>query len=172
VPYTRWREDGAPDFRDRDVFPVRLSGTDAGEPALWEIPLSLGFSRAPFGLWAPMFRFVEDTPLRYLRLIGIAERLGIVRRVWLNFELGDGGDWTSFLLLLQGMGVPCVTFTVHSSSLFAGSGPYTRDASDERRIFERISTVFERVSGMEGFESATATEAATFLESMHASSRY
>jgi hypothetical protein len=172
VPYTRWKEDGAPDFRRRDVFPLRVPSSAPDSPPLWEIPLSLGFSRRPFGLWAPVFRLIEETPLRRLRLIGIAERLGVVRRVWLNFEIGDRTDWKPFLKLLQCMGVPCVTITVHSSSLFAGPGPYTRDETSERRIFDQIDAVFRTLSSLDGFEPATASEAATYLESMHASSGY
>jgi hypothetical protein len=122
-------------------------------------------------MWALIFRLIEESPIRRFRLIGIAERLGIVRRVWLNFEIGDQGDWTRFLLLLRDMGVPCVTFTVHSSSLFVGPGPYTRDATAERRIFEHIERVFGTLSRLDGFEPSTATEAAMHLESMHASDR-
>jgi hypothetical protein len=170
VPYASWNEDGAPDFRDRDNFPVRLSSDTAGDRAMWEIPLSMGFTRRPFGLWAPVFRTIENTALSRLRLIGIAERLGLLRKVWLNFEVNDPYDWAPFLLLLQRMGVPCVTFTVHSSSLFAGPGPYTRTVDDEKRIFRQIEKVFRQLNELNGFEPATATEAANYLESTYASS--
>lgn len=169
VPHTAWTEDGAPDFRHRDLYPVRLEPARSGGSPLWEIPLSMGFTRRPFGTWAAAFRFIEATPLRYLRLIGIAERLGLLRRVWLNFEVNDPYDWTPFLLLLQRMNVPCVTFTVHSSSLFAGPGPYTRTPQDEKRIFTQIARVFGQLNDLKGFEPATATEAALFLESRYAS---
>jgi hypothetical protein len=168
VPYTAWSEDGAPDFRHRDVFPVRLEPDRPGGAPMWEIPLSMGFTRRPFGTWAAAFRVIEGTPLRHLRLIGIAERLGVLRRVWLNFEINDTNDWTPFLLLLQRMNVPCVTFTVHSSSLFAGSGPYTRTVEDEKRIFGQIVRVFQQLNELNGFEPATASEAALFLESQYA----
>ena len=171
VPYTGWAEDGAPDYRHRDVMPVRLAPREPGELALWELPLSLGYSRRPFATWAKVFERIETTALRRLRLIGIAERLGIVRRVWLNFEIGDRSDWTPFLSLLQSMGVPCVTLTVHSSSLVAGPGPYTRSADDERRIFEQIDHVFATLRRLPGFEPATASRVATALESRHASTR-
>jgi hypothetical protein len=168
VPYTAWSEDGAPDFRHRDVYPVRLDPDQPGGAPMWEIPLSMGFTRRPFGTWAAAFRLIEGSPLRHLRLIGIAERLGILRRVWLNFEINDPYDWTPFLLLLQRMHVPCVTFTVHSSSLFAGSGPYTRTAEDEKRIFDQIARVFRQLNELNGFEPATASEAALFLENRYA----
>ncbi len=172
VPHTAWLEDGAPDFRHRDVYPTRIGPIQADGSPLWEIPLSMGFTRRPFGTWAAAFRLIESTPLRHLRLIGIAERLGLLRRVWLNFEVNDPYDWTPFLLLLQRMNVPCVTFTVHSSSLFAGPGPYTRTPEDEKRIFGQITRVFQQLTELEGFEAATATEAALFLESRYASTGY
>ena len=171
VPYTGWDEDGAPDYRHRDPMPVRLAPRSGDEGPLWELPLSMGYTRRPFATWARIFERIEHTPLRHLRLIGIAERLGLVRRVWLNFEIGDPWDWTPFLLLLQRMQVPCITLTVHSSSLHAGPGPYTRTADDERRIFEQIERVFATLSRLPGFEPATASAVAKTLESRHASTR-
>jgi hypothetical protein len=168
VPYTSWAEDGAPDFRRRDIYPKRLNSDQFGAQAIWEIPLSLGFTRQPFALWTQAFRIIENTPLSRLRLIGIAERLGLLRKVWLNFEINDPYDWTPFLILLQRMRVPCVTFTVHSSSLFAGPGPYTRTIDDEKRIFSQMEKVFNIISNLNGFEPATATEAAIYLERKHA----
>jgi hypothetical protein len=168
VPYTTWPDDGAPDFRDRDLMPVRLPPERAGEQALWEIPLSLGYSRPPFALWASVFQAIERTALRRLRLIGIAERLGLVRRVWLNFEVADRHDWTPFMLLLQRLGVPCITLTVHSSSLVAGPGPYTRTAVDETRIHAQIESVFGTLRRLPGFVPATASDVARILESKHA----
>lgn len=168
VPFTGWSEDGAPDYRHRDLMPARLAPRGSDEVALWELPLSMGYSRPPFETWAKVFERIETSALSRLRLIGIAERLGLVRRVWLNFEIGDRSDWTPFLLLLQRMGVPCITLTVHSSSLVAGPGPYTRTADDERRIHERIDHVFATLRRLPGFEPATASRVATALESSHA----
>lgn len=172
VPHTAWSEDGSPDFRHRDVYPVRLPPDRIDGAPLWEIPLTMGFTRRPFGTWAAAFRLIEGTALRHFRLIGIAERLGILRRVWLNFEIDDPYDWMQFLLLLQRMNLPCVTFTVHSSSLFAGPGPYTRTIEDEKRIFGQVFRVFRQLNELKGLEPATASEAAIFLEKRYASTGY
>lgn len=168
VPFTGWDEDGAPDYRHRGVMPERIAPASPDGRPLWEIPLSMGFLRGPFGPWAKAYETIEKTPLRHLRLIGIFDRLGLQRRVWLNFEIADPHDWTPFLLRLQRMGVPSVTLTVHSSSLVRGPGPYTRSASDEERIFGQIERVFATLRRLPGFEPATATEVAHFLESRHA----
>jgi hypothetical protein len=165
VPYTRWMDDGAPDFSRRGVFPVRIAPRANNAQGLWEIPLSMGFTRKPFGFWAALYDTVEHSPLSRLRLIGLAERLNLVRRVWLNFDFGSDRDWGPFIDVLQSMQVPCITLTVHSSALFRGPGPYTRRASDEIRMHELIDRVLSRFAGLPCFESATVAEAATLLES-------
>ena len=171
VPYTSWMEEGSPDFSRDGVMPRRLEPSAKGGHGLWEIPQSAGFTREPFDLLARMYRNIERGPLSRLRLIGIAERLGLVRKIWLNLELDDTADWVPFLLRLRAMRVPVVTITVHSSSLFAGPGPYTRDIADERRMFERIERVFAAIGALEGFRPATACEAAASLESNRGSRR-
>jgi hypothetical protein len=169
VPFTTWPDEGAPDYRHRDLTPYRIAPTKSGQTALWELPLTLGFSRRPFRFWQRCFETIEATALRKLRLIGVAERLGLVRRVWLNFELGDNYDWTGFLRLLRQLRVPCICFTVHSSSLSAGPGPYTKSPADERRIFSQIEHVFATLGRWPDFVPATAGEVARELEMRYAS---
>jgi hypothetical protein len=168
VPYTRWSELGSPDFSHDGVMPRRIApSTVAGQP-LWEIPQSAGFTRGPFGLWAGLHNAVEHSSLRHLRLIGAADRLGLVRRVWLNFEMGSVSDWVPFLQRLRRMQVPVVTLTVHSSSLFVGPGPYTRTVEHERSIAEKIEGVLSAIERLDGFVPSTATEAAEHLERLQA----
>jgi hypothetical protein len=171
VPYTTWPDDGAPDYRQRDLAPARIPATRSGQTALWELPLTLAFSRRPFRLWQRSFEAIERSMLRKLRLIGIAERLGIVRKVWLNFEIADPCDWMPFLRLLRQLRVPCICFTVHSSSLAAGPGPYTKNADDEERIYRQIENIFSLLSRWPEFVPATASEVALELEQRYAGSR-
>jgi hypothetical protein len=167
VPYSRWNETGSPDYRNRGVFPRRIDSQGIGCGGLWEIPLTLGFTRRPFGLWAKFYNLVESSLLGKLRTIGIVERVGIVSRVWLNFETDGERNWERFLKLLVEIQVPTITITVHSTALFSGLTPYTRDIVDERRIFERIEKAFRLISVMSELEPATVSEAAERLESNH-----
>lgn len=167
VPYTRWAEDGSPDFSEEGLMPRRSAPSEDGVAPLWTIPQSAGFTRAPFGFWAGLHNAIEHGELSKLHLIGAADRLGLVRRVWLNFEMGSVSDWVPFLKRLRRMQVPVVTLTVHSSSLFAGPGPYTRTAAEERLIAERIERVFEAIGRLDGFVPATVTEATGHLERLH-----
>jgi hypothetical protein len=172
VPYTTWDDDGAPDYRDRDLSPRRLPSRSPGEAPLWEVPLTLAFSRRPYALWHRCYELVQRTWLRRLRLIGLAERLGVVRQVWLNFEDSLGGNVLAFLEKLRRRALPCICFTVHSSSLVAGPGPYTRTEADEGRMLSRVEEVLKTLSAWPEFRPATVTEVARQLEDdYHARSR-
>jgi hypothetical protein len=165
VPYTTWMDEGSPDYRARGLLPTRTEPGAPGEPALWEIPLTRAFTRPRFDLWARGFTRIERSPLlSRMHLIGIAARLGIVRRFWLNFEVRNQPEWFAPIRLLQRQGVPHICFCVHSSSLVPGPGPYNRDAGDDERIRTRIERVFEWLAAQPDLVPATVTELADHLE--------
>jgi hypothetical protein len=168
VPYTTWDDDGAPDYRRRGLAPRRLRPRSASEPPLWEVPLTLAFTRRPFAFWRACYEVVHKTWLRRLRLIGIAERLGVVRKVWLNFEDPLGSRMLAFLHTLRRLALPCICFTVHSSSLVAGKGPYTRTQADEHRLFGQVEDVLRTLAGWPEFQPATVTQVARTLEAHYA----
>jgi hypothetical protein len=164
VPFTTWREEGAPDYRTRGLLPARLAPRHSGDQPLWEIPLTLTFSRRPHRFWHRCYDWVERSWVRNLRLIGIAERLGIVRKIWLNFEVPLGRQMLTLVRKLRGRNLPCVCFTVHSSSLVAGGNGWTRTQADEDRIFAQLDEVFTAVGRMPEYQPATVSEVARTLE--------
>jgi hypothetical protein len=166
VPYTTWPYDDAPDYRDRGLLPVRLPPR-RDEEALWEIPLTLAFTRRPAAFWRSCYERIECSPLRHLGLIAVAEKLGLVRRVWLNFEDPLGEHMLPFLRQLRSMKLPCICFTLHSSSLMAGGNSYTPTKQCEDRLFARIDEVLSTIAGWDDFRPATVTEVATQLEKEH-----
>lgn len=167
VPFTKWQDTGAPDYTERGLEPRRLPPEQEGDKPLWEIPLTLGFTRRPFTFWRSFYSCVENTFLRKLRLIGVLERLGAVHKVWLNFEEPMGEHMLGFLKLLRKLRLPCICFTVHSSSLMAGGSPYTRTEREERRLFEQVEEIFAALSGWPDFQPATVAEIARKLEDDH-----
>jgi hypothetical protein len=170
VPFTSWAEKGAPDYRNRDLSPSRMPPRFPGDGPFWEIPLTLGFTRRHFGFWAKCFDFIEHSWLRRLHLIGIAERTGLVQRVWLNFEDPQGYRMLDLLHILRPMALPSICFTVHSSSLTAGKGPYTPTQADEDRLFAQLNQVFGTIAKWPDFRPATISEIARQMEqNYHAS---
>jgi len=167
VPYMTWMDNGAPDHRHRDNYPVRMQPRRSGDAAFWEIPLTLGFTRRPFRFWQRVFDRIENSWLRKLRLIGIAERIGLIRRVWLNFEQPLGKNMVPFLRKLRRMNLPCICLTVHSSSLMAGKNGFTPTQADEDRLFAYMDEVFRILAEWPEFQPATVSEVALKLEELH-----
>ena len=165
VPFTTWHDRGAPDYRHRDLTPYRHAPDEEFDVPLWELPLTLGYTRHPFPFWRRAFEIVEFTPLRHLRLIGIAEKIGLVRRVWLNLEDPLGRNMLPFLRMLRRMQLPSICFTLHSSSLLVGgNGCYTTSEQERQKLLQRAEQVLELISGWNEFESATMTQTAQQLE--------
>ena len=164
VPYTTWKEDGAPDYRDRGPYPVRARTSAQQKEALWELPLTLGFTRGPQRLWAGFFNAIEHSGLSRLRLIGLAQRLGLVRRVWLNFEDTKATEMLALVQVLRKLSLPFICFTVHSSSLLLGKNPYSQTQKDLDRIWSGLDTVFGKIATWQEFEPATASQLARRLE--------
>jgi hypothetical protein len=173
VPFTNWRDAGAPDYRDRNIFPVRRTSPGSTGGVLWEVPLTMGFTRQPFEFWQRIFDNIAKSRLRHLRLIGIAERLNLIRRVWLNFEDPLGRQMDAFLKLLRRLRPPCICFTLHSSSLEVGAnGCYTNTERERQQLFERVEQALRLVSSWNEFRPATVTQIGTHLEDEYnASSR-
>jgi hypothetical protein len=171
LPFSTWEDDGAPDYRHRRPVPVRRPPRTPGEQALWELPSTMAFSRRPFALWHRVFESVARTPLRHLRLIGLAERLRLVRRAWLSFESPLGRPMLPFLRLLRKLRPQCVDFMLHSSSLLVGGSGFTRTAADREQLFASIDEALGAVRSWSDFRPATVTEVADHLEQNHARTR-
>jgi hypothetical protein len=167
VPYYTWEDDGAPDYRSRGPQPVRIPPRVPGEPPFWEIPMTVGFSRRPARLWPRLFELVERTPARKLRLIGIAHRLGIVRRIWLNLESTRTDAVLALLRVLRPMKPLCVLFTVHSSSLVPGGNPYSATEAQVRRIWTTAGEVLATLASWADFRPATVAEISAELEAAY-----
>lgn len=170
LPFSTWPEDGAPDHRHRRPDPRRLPPRRPGDRAMWEIPLTMGFTRRPFGFWHRAFEAVAGSPLRHLRLIGLAEKLGVVRKAWLNIETEFGQQPARFLNVLRRVRPPCIDICLHSSSLIAGGNEFTRTPADRTRVLANLDEALGYVAGWDETRPATVTEVANHLEEHHARS--
>lgn len=168
VPFTSWPDESAPDYRSRDLSPHRIA-RPSGEPGLWEVPLTLAFTRANFRAWAARFQAIENSFLRRLKVIGILGKLGVVRRVWLNFEDTPAGDMVSLLRVLRPLKLPFIIFTVHSSSLVVGGNPYSVTEDRVQQIWSTADQVLEMLESWDDFQPATMTGIAESLEEQYRS---
>ncbi len=165
LPYTTWCDDGAPDFRDRSPRPVRryMQGWPA---ALWEIPLTMGFTRLPWNRWRWLYRWGEQTPWRQLRLIGIAERL-FIRRVWINLEHELGERAADLLRVIRYTDLQHVNITLHSSSLKLGCSPYATHNDDIERLYRRLDEILTLLQEWPEFKPVVVSDLAKNLERIY-----
>jgi hypothetical protein len=163
VPFTTWPDDGAPDYRDRDLTPRRIGGT-AKTAALWELPLSLAFTRPDFRGWAARFRAVENSFLARLKVLGILGKLSVVKRIWLNFEVATAADMLALLNVLRPLQLPFIIFTVHSSSLIVGGNPHSATERQVGQIWAAVDQVLGTLKTWDDFVPTTVADIAEVLE--------
>ncbi|MCU0703594.1 MAG: hypothetical protein MUF18_06420 [Fimbriiglobus sp.] len=160
LPFTTWVDEGAPDFRDRDPLPVRRL-TPAG--AMWEVPLTFGYTRRPFRKWHGLLTAAGKGVWKPLRAVGILDRLGVVRKAWLNLENPAYPNPAAFVPVVAAEGLPFTCFTLHSSSLLPGGSPYCRTATDVARLLARTEQSLAAAAAA-GWRPATITDTAKELE--------
>jgi hypothetical protein len=165
LPFTTWPDDGAPDFRDRDLIPVRRD-IQSGTHGLWEIPLTLAYTKKPWTFWRNFYELGQETPFRQLRMTAIAERL-FIKRIWLNLEHPLGEHSTKLLQSLRTENLPCINFTLHSSSLVAGLNSYSPTDIHVSDLYNRLRTCISKLNTWSEFQTATVTEVANLLEKQH-----
>jgi len=160
--------DDGPTFVGAPLTPYRLaSHRDVRQPVpngeVLEIPLSYGFSRGPFSVWDPTRRVLEATPFRWLHLAGLADRLGIVKRIALCPEMMSVADMLTLSRRLLEHGVRHLHVSWHSPSLKPGLSPFSATAADVARLYASVEAYLEGLSRITPVTLATISEAAALL---------
>jgi hypothetical protein len=163
LPFTTWADDGAPDYRDRHPTPVRRPPRHDGDAALWELPLTFGYTRRPFAKWHGVMTAAVKGVWKPLRAVGLMDRLGIVRKAWLNLENPAYPDPAAFVPVVAAERLPFACFTLHSSSLLPGGNPYCRTPADVDRLLERTEQCLA-AAAKAVWRAATVTQTAKEME--------
>ena len=164
--------DDGPNFVGAPLDAYRLGwGRDPRRPTpkgeLLEIPLSYGYSRGPFSFWDPARRLLERPPFRWLRLAGIADRAGIVKRLALCPEFASVEDMLTLSQRLLEHGVRHLHVSWHSPTLKPGLSPFAATAADVARLYASLEAYFEGLSRLTTVKFATVSEAAALLGGRH-----
>ncbi len=160
--------DDGPTFVGAPITPYRLGlDRDVRQPhsegPLLEIPLSYGFNRNPFAFWDPARRFLEAAPFRWLHLAGIADRVGLLKRLSLSPELQSVADMLTLSRRLLEQGVPYLHLSWHTPSLKPGLSPFAATAADVERLYGAVEAYLEGLSRLTRLTFATVSEAAAVL---------
>ena len=147
IPFHDYSGQGGPDFRRAPCTPYWIGPHDLCTPAadgrLLEVPVSVGFTRSKFELASAVRELVSGVPGRWFRLVGILDRLNLVRRVKFSPERAGGARMKQLVDAYLARRAPCMVMMLHSSSLVAGYSPYVADEHRLESFYQDLEAVFE-----------------------------
>ncbi len=170
TPFVSWeRYDNGPSFVGAPLGVYRLAregDVRVPEPhgPVLEIPMSIGYSRAPFGVWDRVQRLLERRGVRPLHLAGLASRAGLIRRIFLSPEMHSAADMLTLSRRLIDHGVRHLHLFFHSPSLRPRLSPYSPDSTSVERLYHALASYLERLARITPLTFVTLSEAAARLQ--------
>ncbi|MEM6363609.1 MAG: hypothetical protein AAF745_04220 [Planctomycetota bacterium] len=110
-------------------------------------------------------RGLANSVLAKTRIVGILDRLGLLKRIKFSPEQSDASSMCRLATLFARQSRPCMVLMFHSSSLKPGFTPYTPDSNAIEEFYRRLEITFEHCVGALGFLARTMAEYAAELES-------
>ena len=170
TPFVSWEAyDAGPTFVGAPLDMYRHGGgcdvriPEAGG-ALLELPLSTGYSRAPFRVWNGVYRMLGARALHPLHLRGLAARVGVVSRILLSPETHSVADMLTLSRHLIDGGLRHLQLSLHSPSLRPGLTPFAPDAAGVERLYRKIASYVESLARTTSLAFVTVSEAAAALQ--------
>jgi hypothetical protein len=151
---TDLRRHCGPDFSKCPARPCWLNT----EPALLEIPMSVGYTGLLAGFPATARALTTHPFLKALRLPGVLSHLGLLDRVVLTPEGITFEEQRRLTRAMLRRGHRVFSLTFHSPSLAPGNTPYVRDPAQLRSFVERIERYLEFFMTEIGGRAATPFE--------------
>jgi peptidoglycan/xylan/chitin deacetylase (PgdA/CDA1 family) len=169
TPFMSWQEpDNGPTHVGAPLEPYSLDRrgdprTPVPRGPLLEVPVSWAYSRRPWGPWGRLHRLLERPALRPLRLVGIASRLNVIRRIALSPELASVADMVTLSRRVLEHGIRHLHMFWHTPSLRPGLSPFVTTSADVEHLYAAVEEYLERLSGFATVRFATISEAAREL---------
>ncbi|MFL5613850.1 MAG: hypothetical protein ACJ796_09350 [Gemmatimonadaceae bacterium] len=164
TPFVDWRSyDGGP---SHEYAPMAMHwlGADgrrcsSAEGRLIEMPISLGYTRAPFELWHRVHRAMSSRLVRPLRIVGATSRLRLLEKVILNPENDDTRSMVALARQLIARGTGYLHFFFHSPSLIGGASPYAPTRAAAQGILATLEETLDRIHALTRVRFMTVAEA-------------
>jgi hypothetical protein len=160
LPGTDLRCKYGPDFSRCGASPYWFGG----DPALLEIPLSIGYTGMLADTGAVARTLTTNERLKALHVPGILARLGLVERIALSPEGISFEEQRRLTRALLRKGHRVFSLTYHSPSLAPGNTPYVRNEDDLSAFLRRIEQYLRFFIEEVGGRAATPFEVKTLAQ--------
>jgi hypothetical protein len=172
TPFITWRDYG--EGADFSSFPFKpyfinldtyeLDKSASRQSNLLEIPVSIGFNRYPFFLWSAVDNILRKNPFRKTRAIGILQKTGLLRKIWLSPEFNNSDEMFDLSKMLLKKDVNLFNFTFHSTSLKPGLSPFVKTDHDLKIFLKNIENYLNRLNSIGKIISVTSKEVLGLVE--------
>lgn len=168
TPLLSWEGSGGPSFLDAPGGLYRLDGagnvrvpTESG--VLVEYPITVGFTKFSPSAWPGVAKVLAMAGSRRFHVLGVASRLGFLRRVVLSPETHSVQDMLTVSRRLIEANAPFLHLFFHSNSLLPGRTPFVRTDSDVRHLYDSLRQYVEGLQEIADVRFSTVSEAASTL---------
>ncbi len=170
ISFLDYSNQGGPDFRRAPYRPYRIGGDDLcaehGGGSLLEVPVSVGFTWRRFHQAQRIRELGERAILRPLHLVGILDRLNLVRRVKFSPEQADADRMRALADAYAANRAAAMVMMLHSASLVPGRSPYVPDEARLEQLFDDLSATWEHCLSRRAMIDQTLTDfASAYLQS-------
>lgn len=166
LPFTSYLPHG-PDFRQAPFMPYlvseqdlleRVDGESTSNNVMLEVPIGVGFNRRDFRRSAKILEAIKGSSLSRLRLIGLLNRLGILRRIKFCPEQATAREMNCLAEIYLKLGAPCIVMLMHSSSFVPGHSPYCPTAEALERFYQHLEATLAHCTTTLQMPAMTLTE--------------
>ena len=160
-PFIDWSSESGPDYSAAPHTPYRFTPESPLLPAddgtLLELPTTIGFVRGDQRRRAEVRRWLERSPLGRIGVLGVLDRMGVLKRRWLSPETSSAEDMIGLADALVGSGHSFLQLTFHSCTLLPAATPFVQDRHQRDAFLQSIGS-FLSYCTESGFTFATLSE--------------
>ena len=147
-----------PDFSCKNCSPYWIEEDNKQDISnkVLEVPVSVGFNRNNFEFWNNILKKVGTNYfLKKFHMIGILDRLSIVRKIVASPEHEDLERLKNLAICMEKEGMSVTNIYFHSSSLKPGGSPYVRSEEELEIFLTKIDKYLHFMIHTLGFKNVT-----------------
>ena len=146
-PFMDYSADGGPNYFNFPFRPYYVGETFDSpmkdKTGLLEIPVSFGFNWQNFSVAFALHEALAHRFLKPARLRGIAERLGMLKKIKFSPEKHQAADLKALARIYSEQNLPSLVMMFHSSSLVPGLSPYVQNEEELKTFLNTIDAILD-----------------------------